>query len=56
MKSALGLVSIIYCAVLAGQHYFMYRDDPDKLGRLEEGESAGVRESSHLLFSVPART
>ena len=48
MKSALGLVSIFYCAVLAGQHYFMYRDNPDKLGRLEAGELAGGAGSYHL--------
>lgn len=48
MKSALGLVSILYCGVLAGQHYFMYRDNPNKLGRLEAGELAGGADSSHM--------
>ncbi|CAL8470528.1 g10070 [Coccomyxa elongata] len=54
VKSALGLVSIFYCAVLAGQHYFMYRDNPDKLGRLEEGEAAGGEEGP-LLSGQQAR-
>ena len=50
MKLALGLVSIMYCLILAGQHYFMYQTPADKLGRIEEGESGGG--SLSLPFSL----
>ncbi|KAK9903968.1 hypothetical protein WJX75_001565 [Coccomyxa subellipsoidea] len=48
VKLALGLVSIMYCLILAGQHYFMYQTPADKLGRIEEGESGGAEEATLL--------
>ncbi len=44
VKFALGIVSILYCLILAGQHYFMYRTPAEKLGRIEEGEPGGESE------------
>jgi len=37
VKFALGLVSILYCLLLAGQHYLMYQEGTNKLEDLEGG-------------------